>query len=240
VTISSSYALLQKQIADECADNQGLLQPLSAGSGLASPIQNAIQSAIAKWEREPFYFNGYRLEPTNASPFQLVAGQEFYTAADFAPLGTLARIINLRFLQGGQNRYAATERDVNYLNDIAVNASWRGLPTDYSYDQAQILRIYPIPDVVYPVGLVGTQRFAALAQPADSNVWTNDAFDLIKSESKLILAREVIYDQEMEAAMVKAIYGDPGNPKERGYLKVLKDETTRRTSTRAKIRPTMF
>lgn len=240
MTISSNYGLLQKQIADECADNQGLLAPLSPNSGLLSPIQNAIQSAIAKWEREPFYFNGYRVEPTNASPFKLVAGQEFYTAVDFAPLGTLARIINIRLLQGGQNRYDLDERDVNYLNDIAVNAAWRGLPTDYSFDQAQNLRIYPIPDVAYPVGIVGTQRFTALAQAADANCWTMDAFDLIKSEAKLILAREVIYDQEMEAAMMKAIYGDPSNPQERGYLRALKNETTRRTSQRARIRPTNF
>lgn len=76
MSISRNYGLLQKQIADECGDNQGLLAPLSADSGLLSPIQNAIQSAIAKWEREPFYFNGFRLKCEAASAFKLTAGQE--------------------------------------------------------------------------------------------------------------------------------------------------------------------
>lgn len=239
MSINGTYILLQKQIADECADDQQLLAPLSAGSGLLSPIQNAIQSAIAKWERVPFYFNGYRLEPIG-SAFNLIAGQEFYSAQDFAPLSTLARIINIRFLQGAQNRYATEERDVNYLNDLAVNASWRGLPTDHSYDQAQLLRIYPIPDVNYPAGIVGTQRFTPLAKDGDQNCWTTDAWDLIKSEAKLILAREVIFDAELEANMEKAIYGNPDFPGQVGYLKALKDETTRRTSQRSRIRPTNF
>jgi hypothetical protein len=239
VGINSNYGLLKKQIADECGDNQALLEPLSDASGLASPIDNAVQSAIAKWEREPFYFNGFRLEPTAGSPFQLVAGQEFYSDADYAPLGTLARITSIRVLQGGQNRYALDERDSNFLNDLAVNASWRGLPTDYSFDALQ-LRIYPIPDTVYPVGLTGTQRFTTLAADNDSNAWTTEAFDLIKSAAKLILAREVLFDATLEAAMTKAIYGNPMFPADRGYLKALKDETTRRNSSRSRIRPTNF
>jgi len=202
--------------------------------------QNRSSAVMQQRKEAQDSLDDYRVEPTNASPFILAPGQEFYTSADFAPLGTLARIINLRLLQGGQNRYSLDERDVNYLNDIAVNAAWRGLPTDYSFDQAQMLRIYPIPDVAYPVGIVGTQRFVTLAQAADANVWTQDAFDLIKSEAKLILAREVLYDQEMEAAMMKAVYGDPNNSQERGYLKALKNETTRRTSQRARVRPTYF
>ncbi|WP_298800112.1 hypothetical protein [uncultured Devosia sp.] len=239
MAINRNYGLLKKQIADECSDDQALLQPLSDASGLSSPIDNAVQSAIALWEREPFYFNGFRIEPDAGSPFQLVAGQEFYGAADYPPLGTLACIKTIRILQGGQNRFTLKERTNDYLDNIAVNDAWRGLPTDYSYFALQ-LRIYPIPDVAYPVGIVGTQRFADLVEDSDSNAWTADGFDLIKSQAKLILAREVIHDAGLETAMEKAIYGDPMIPRARGYLRALKDETTRRNSSRSRIRPTYF
>lgn len=239
MAINGNYITLQRQIADECGDNQALLTPLSDAVGLQSPIQNAIQSAIAKWERETFYFNDFRLEPILASPFQLVAAQEFYGATDYAPIATLACIKSVRVLQGSQNRFTLTERTSNYLNDIAVNDQWRGLPTDYSYD-AQQLRIYPIPDVAYPVGLTGTLRLPALVADNDANAWTQDGWDLTKSEAKLILAQEVVYDQQIADNMKLAIYGDPNKPEIRGYLTVLKDETRRRHGNRTRVRPTQF
>lgn len=238
MTINSNYGLLQKQIADECLDNQGLLQPLSPDSGLQSPINNAIQSAIALWEREVFYFNDFRLEPTNTSPFKTVIGQEFYGVADYALLATLACIKSVRILESNQ-RYICKERDSNYMNAVSCSPVNTGMPTDYSFDANQ-MRFYPIPTAVYPVGLTGTQRLSALAKDTDTNAWTTDAFDLIKSQAKLILAREVIYDAQLESAMTRAIYGDPNNPRERGYLKALKDETTRRHSSRTRIRPSYF
>lgn len=238
MSISGNYGLMQKQIADEMEDNQGLLAPLDVNSGLSSPIVNAIQSAIAKWEREPFYFNDFRLEPVLAGPFNTVIGREFYGVADYAPLGTLACIKSVRILESNQ-RYICTQRDSNYMNAVSCSPVNTGMPTDYSYDALQ-LRFYPIPTAIYPVGLTGTQRLSALVLVADTNAWTQDAYDLIKSEAKLILAREVIYDEKVEAAMMKAIYGDPMQPKDRGYLKPLKDETTRRHSSRTKIRPSYF
>lgn len=239
MAIIGNYGLLQKQIADECGDNQALLSPLDDSSGLASPIINAIQSAIAKWEREPFYFNDFRQEPVANSPFQLVGGQEFYGAADYAPLATLARITSIRILEANVNRYTLKERDVNYLNEVSVSTTTRALPTDYCYDTEQ-LRIYPIPDIAYAVGMTGTLRFVTLAAAGDMNAWTSDAFDLIRCEAKLILARETLFDKDLETGAIKAIYGDPAFPRDRGYLKALKDETTRRRSQRTRIRPSSF
>jgi hypothetical protein len=238
VTINGNYALMQKQIADECSDNQQLLAPLDPDSGLKSPIQNAIQSAIAKWEREVFYFNDFRLEPTNASPFKTVIGQEFYGVADYALLGTLACIKSVRILESN-NRYDVEERDSNYMNMVSVSPINTGLPTDWSYD-AQQMRFYPIPNGVYPIGLTGTQRLSALNLDTDANAWTQDAYDLIRCEAKLILGRDVLHDDDMEAAARRAIYGTPGDPRDRGYLYDLKAETTRRHSSRSRIRPTNF
>lgn len=238
MAISSNYITLQHQIADECGDNQALLSPLADSIGLASPIINAIQAAIAKWEREPFYFNDFRLEPLAGGPFNTVRGQEFYGAVDYAPLATLACIKSVRVLVGN-NRYPLNERDSNYLNDISVNPVNTGQPVDYSYD-AQQMRMYPIPNAAYPVGLTGTLRLSTLANDTDANAWTQDAFDLIRSEAKLILGRDVIYDENIAASAYRAIYGDPQFPEDRGFLYALKAETTRRHSGRTRVRPTYF
>lgn len=238
MAIDNTYIGLQKQIADECGDNQALLAPLSASSGLLSPIQNAIQSAISKWERETFYFNDFRLEPLTGGPFNTVILREFYGAADYAPLGTLACIKSMRVLISS-NRYPVDERDANYLNMVSVNPLNTGQPTDYSFDANQV-RLYPIPNGIFPIGLTGTQRLSALVADTDANAWTQDAFDLIRSEAKLILARDVINDVDIEAGAIKAIYGDPERPEERSYLGVLKNETRRRHGNRTRIRPTNF
>jgi hypothetical protein len=238
VAISKNYITLQRQIADECGDNQPLLTPLGDAVGLLSPIQNAIQSAISKWEREPFYFNDVRLMPVIGGPFNTVKGQEFYGAADYAPIATMATIKSLSVLIGSNN-YTLAERGENYLEDISVNALNTGQPVDYSYS-AQQLRLYPIPSGIYPMGITGTQRLSPLVNDNDTNGWTQDGFDLIRAEAKLILGREVIYDDNIANAAARAIYGDPGNPEERGYLYALKAETTRRHSSRTRVRPTYF
>jgi hypothetical protein len=238
VAINSTYILLQKQIADELEDNQALLSPLSGNSGLLSPIQNAIQAAIAKWEREPFYFNDFRLEPLSGGPFNTVNGQEFYTASDYALIGTLACIKSLRVLISA-NRYTLNERDDNYLNTVSVNPLNTGQPTDYTYD-TQKLRLYPIPNGAYPMGITGTQRLSALSADTDANAWTQDAFDLIRCEAKLIIGRDVIYDEKVANSAKVAIYGDPLIPEDRGYLGALKKETSRRHANRARVRPSSF
>lgn len=238
MAINSNYITLQRQIADELGDNQALLTPLSDAVGLLSPIQNAIQTAIAKWEREVFYFNDFRLEPVLNGPFNTVIGQEFYGAASYAPINTLASIKSVRVLVGS-NRYTVRERDANYLNSVSVNPVNTGQPVDYSYDTGQ-LRFYPIPNGIYPVGLTGTQRLSALAADDDANAWTQDAYDLIRSEAKLILGRDVTYDADVADAAYKAIYGDQSRPEDRGFLYALKAETSRRHGTRTKVRPSYF
>lgn len=244
MAIQSNYLTMQKQIADELGNKLSLLTPL-ADSGLAlSPIQNAIQSAIAKWEREPFYFNRFRIDtpltPVLGAP-TTSPGQEFLGATT-APVAwpdmpTFAYIQKLWVLISS-NRYTLNPRTPQYLDDISVNPAVVSQPVDYAYDTEQ-LRFYPIPDGTYPIGIWAIQRFAALEADADSNAWTNEAFDLIKSEAKLILGRDVLHDQELEQSAYRAIYGSPGVRGDRGYLFALKGETSRREGN-SRIKPMHF
>lgn len=233
MAISSNFITLQDTIADELGARTDLLSALS-GSGLTnSPIKNAIFSAIAKWEREPFYFN--EVYSGASSPlFTTVASQEFYTTSDAAAIATSPNLTILHILVSG-NRYKLEKRTWQYLEEVSSQPTGTGQPTDWAYFARQI-RIYPIPDGAYPVRASRLSILTALSADADANVWTQDAFDLIKSEAKLILAQEVLHDDELARRMKVAIYGDGGPV--RGYLSALKAESTRRA--RSKIRPTYF
>jgi hypothetical protein len=232
---------MQQQIADELGDRQDLMSPL-ADSGLTlSPIKNAIQSAIAKWERESFRFN----ELFAQNLFSTVSGTEFYTT-DGTTANQIANapdLLMLHILISG-NRYPLYVRTWEYMEMISANPSVTGNPIDYAF-MAGTLRFYPIPDGAYPITLSGTQRLTALAADADTNGWTQDGWDLIRSEAKLILAREVLFDDDLATRMEAAIYGRTSAggsfgyfPEQRGYLYGLKAERNHRA--RAKIIPTYF
>lgn len=221
MAISTTYLLLQSQIADELGGRTDLLSVLS-GSGLTlSPIKNAIQSAIAKWEREPFYFN----EDYDTSFFSTANGTEVYTSVTSTKISTLLNIYRLR-VTISSTRYPLVRRTWAYLDDNALSTT-AAAPTDYAYF-AQQIRLYPVPDNTYVVGAAYMKRLAALSADGDTNAWTGDGFDLIRSEAKRILAREVLHDEEMAHRMSLAIHGDPQVPGDRGYLGILRDESARR------------
>lgn len=239
MTISATYLQLQQQIADELGVRQDLLSPLSDSGLSTSPIQNAIQSAIALWEREPFYFN----ETYGQNLFNTVAGQEFYTSSAAALVASSPQMLKLHVLIGN-NRYPLHPRTWQYFEDTSVNPNVVGQPIDYAYFAEQ-LRFYPIPDNAYPITVSAIQRIGALQNDGDTNVWTQDAFDLIRAQAKLILAREVLHDPDLATECELAIYGRSTSggiwgvvPAARGYLYALKAETTRRA--RSKITPSYF
>ncbi len=228
MAISTTYLVLQSQIADELGGRTELLSAMS-GSGLTlSPIKNAIQSAIAKWERERFYFN--EVYNSAAPLFTTVAGQELYTTSDAAGIASAPQIDELRALISG-TRVVLSRRSWGELEDASTNPSQRGQPSDWAYFGQQI-RLYPIPDTAYQIAASRVQRLTALSADGDSNIWTQDGFDLIRCEAKLILAQEVLHDAEMAARMMAQIYGP------RGYLYMLKAETARRA--KSGIKPSQF
>ena len=251
--INANYLQLQQQIADELGDRTDLLEPLG-DSGLAtSPIQNAIQSAIAKWEREPFWFSEtytnvlINREVTGPEPpfFFATPLQEFYgpyTAPTTLDLTRYPKISKLSVLVNN-NRYSMNPRTWGYLEDISVNPSVRSsFPYDYALFGG-LLRLYPIPAEIVPINATFYSYLAPLVEPTDSNAWTTIAYDLIRSEAKLILALEVLFDDDIATRMKTAIYGDVSAPFvnqiNTGYLASLRRETSRRQGG-SKLRPSHF
>lgn len=233
MAISGTYLSLQTQIIDELGDRSDLLPSLRTAS-TNSPVKRAIQSAIAKWEREPFYFLEKWTSP--ATIITTIAGQSRYGASDLAELATDPYIYHLR-ITIGDTRTILTKRTWLEIDAMESSATARGQPTDWAYFGKEI-RLYPTPDGVYTVQGARIAILTTLSADADTNVWLTDAWDLIKAEAKMILGRDILRDPVLVADMQKAIYGDPAIPRDRGYLGVLKAETTRRAKSR--IRPTYF
>lgn len=230
--IVATYGEMQRAIADEIGNRTDLLVPLSDSGLTLSPIQYAIQSAIAKWEREPFYFN----EEYEAEFFTTVAGQELYTQLDDPAIKTWPYIVNLH-INIANNRWQLARRSWQELDLISMNPQTRGQPSDWAYFSDRV-RLYPIPDNAYVIRGARGERFVTMDTDGDETPWTTDGYDLIRSEAKLILASEVLMDDDLANRMRIAIYGNPLNPRERGYLSALKAEGTRRGKSR--IRATMF
>jgi len=223
--VSTNYGQMQATIAFE----------LGGRSDLTTQIQNSIQTAIAKWERERFYFN--ELNAINA--FNTVAGQEYYSSSSYAPIATIAHIDKIWALVSN-NRYFFEPRTMQYLDEVSVNPSVAApsVGVDYAYYGEQ-LRFYPIPDGAYPISIQGTQRFASLSDATDTNAWTQDAEALIRAEAKLDLYLNVLKDEEQAIIMKVQIYGDPSEPSTVGYLSALKGETMTRQAV-PKVRGTFF
>lgn len=216
------YVHMQNRIVDELWGRSDLSS--AAANMDVSPIKLAIQTAIKRFERERFYFNELR----TATAFSTVIAQEFYTSSDAAFIATLAHIDKMSIVSGG-NRLYLEPRTAAYIEDMSMNASNTGLPMDYSY-YGEKIRFYPIPDAVYAVNALYTQRFAELSGDTDTNSWMSDAEGLIRSEAKRILYVHELKDPEGAAAMANEVAG---------YYRDLKGETMRRVAT-TKTRPTYF
>lgn len=238
MTVSYNYGQLQSQIAYELGQRNDLLA-IPANSGLAlNPIQQAIQNAIAKWEREHFYFDEVEVLNSNAAPtISTVVGQEFYTASTWAVIANQVRIDKIWILIS-QNRYTLNPRQEQYLADTSVNPNNTGQPVDYSY-YAKTIRLYPIPNGVYPISIEGTQKITNLVLPTDSNFWTTDAADLIKAEAKADLLDNVLKQTDLADRQRALIYGNPANPYDVGFLDALRSENVQRIAV-TKTRPTYF
>jgi hypothetical protein len=238
---------MQRYIADELGGRTDLLSPAPGSGNMMSPIQNAIQSAISKWEREPFWFNEmYDNILYNQPLFYAVPEQEFYSATsspvavpEFASIPKISKVS----VMVNDNRYVMNPRTWSYIEDISVNPSVHSeFPIDYSY-YAGIMRLYPIPAEQVPLSVTFNQYLTPLLVDGDSNAWTTTAYDLIRTTAKMLLAQEVLFDDELATRCKTQIYGDVASPfvrqMERGYLADLRSESGRRGGG-GRIRPTYF
>lgn len=206
---------LSGAIADDIDDTEG---------EYASQIVKAVQAAQRYCERENYYFN-----ETRDQTISTVDGQEWYGAADNANIPTLVHIYALYSEDGNGVRLKldrVTEEEIERLSDSSAST---GEPYCWAY-YGQKIRLYPIPGAqVFTIRMqISPYRLDTLSAATDTNAWLNEAYDLMKSRAKYILAKDTLKD----AAMAVEALNDYQDQHD-----ALKRETSKRKGT-GRIRPT--
>lgn len=203
------------------------------GPATQADAANAINDAIASYEAENFWFNDMRTFDASAG-LHTDLGQEFYSAADLPALANMPHIRSI-YVLAFNNRYPLRQRSQEWIADQSVSQVWQGLPTDWCWS-SNGLRIYPVPNGVYPLIIEGTIRFPPLVNDTDYNAWTNRGERLIRTEAKRLIYENIARDQGQAQVMEQQVLGIPGSPR-LGYLAELRRETSRRAGGTGRLRP---
>lgn len=203
---ASTFSNLVLQIADEIDDTTG---------EYAGQIQNACFQAIRWCEREVYYFN-----ETRDVFFAANDGQDWYDGNDNPNIPTLIRI-TAAYCERPDGRRTQIRRVMpDELEHLADSSASRGEPSAFTYF-GQRVRLYPIPDDAgYTIRLqLGPYRLTTISSESDSNVWTTEAFDMVKARAKYIIYKDILKDATLAAEALND-YTEQHN--------ALKAETSRR------------
>lgn len=206
---ASTFGDLISQIADEVDDTTGEYR---------GQIQNAILQAIRFCERDVYYFN-----ETRDVTFPTVQDRQWYDSADNAQIPRLVSIVDAYCERADGRRFRLRRAEPQEIELLADNSASTGEPYCYTYF-GQRVRLYPIPGAeAYTIRLqLGPYRLATIANEADGNVWTTEAFDMIKARAKYVLYKDILKDATMAAEALND-YND--------QHKELKAETSRRNAS---------
>lgn len=167
-------------------------------SNLTSEIASAITTAIEAYQHRPWAF-----QQSRSTTFNTAIGTEFYTSG----LSSLIRIDRV-FIRDGNVVDRLDPMDPQQMEEMSENATSTGKPSDWSW-YAEQLRLYPVPDAVYPIRVAGIFKVAAPATDGEANnPWMTTAERLIRARAKWELAVHVIRGEggaELATAMAAAI-----------------------------------
>ena len=192
------------------------------GDYLTSPIANAVGDTIRFYARERFWFN-----QTRTQTFSTVPGQNTYTAADLSIIPNIIRIDAL-YLPQNQSIYPLDRFEPDDFEVISSSMTGGGRPTGYTYSDQTIL-LWPIPNAVYAMRLHCFYKLT-YPNPPDTNAWTDDAEELVRSHAKMLLYMDLLEDDANAQRMATKIPA---------LLGALRSETSARMAT-GLIRPTEF
>jgi len=201
-----------------------ILDDTERGAGETAAVRDKIAAAIRYYQPKRFWFN-----ETRDVTFDTVPGQIDYPF----PLGTPGAVfytIDAAIVTQGTTNLDMGIEDYKVLEVLLDGNSTRSLPTVYAYIKSA-LRLYPAPDVVYPVRLTGHVKINVPDTDNDpDNPWFTEAYDLIMCRAKSQLYKHRWEDPNNAALMTAA---------EVEALDLLFAATSDKTGTGA-IRPTQF
>lgn len=167
-------------------------------SDLTSQIAYAITDAIEKYQAERFFFNESR-----SVTFNTIANTEFYTEVNAPGIASFAKI-DFVVLRDGDIIYSLDDKSPEEIEVDSENATMTGMPGNYCYYGEQ-LRLYPVPDAIYPIRAGILKIIDAPASDSEANnPWMTHAKALIRAEAKYQLALHVIRDRELAGDMQAA------------------------------------
>lgn len=151
-------------------------------SDLTDEVESAVLSAVQYYTSQRLWFN------EASGTFSTVAGTSEYGTGTI-PSG----IVELDLVTVTVNG-RVQELDPYPWQELASvdQAGWRGIPCKYGW-RAEAIRLYPVPNAVYTVTCYFLKEMTELVDDTDTNVWTNEGFDLIKHRAKAELFDGVIY-----------------------------------------------
>lgn len=177
----TTYSVMRARIADELAND---------GDITSAQINYAIQDTIKQYERRPWWWN------QKTATMSTVASQEYYSSSDLADLPDIVQIWSATVTSGSLK---GPLRAVDYQTiDDEQDGSVEGEPRVFAVFKENI-RLFPIPDAVYTVTLSYIYRLTALSADDDSNAWTTDAEELIRSGAKRRIALNYLHSEEVAA-----------------------------------------
>lgn len=158
-------------------------------SDLTVQIKRAIVSAVRHYARRRFWFT------ESSFTFSTVAGQRVYSEADAPEIAATPSIevINGDFFN---TRIPLHKQSFKYVDRKTSQTLSRGQPEDWAYYSRQIW-LYPVPDRAYTLTAFHIPTLTELSNDTDSNAWTSDAEELIRTHAKIDLMRNVIRGPEM-------------------------------------------
>lgn len=157
---------------------------------LSTDVRNAVLEAVEYYKTERFWFN-----ETQTS--FVVSATAIYSLATVIP--DLVKIDSLKVYQGSipyQVR-SSTWNDIELWDD---GNAFSNTPTDYAIHH-EILKFWPTPNVTTSAVVSYHKAITLSSSNTASNVWTNEAVDLIKHRAKGILYASTLQDQN--AALVE-------------------------------------
>lgn len=179
----TTFLALKNAVADDLAR-----------SDLTIQIGTEINQAIREYARHRFFFNKSR-----TLSFSTNAGQETYGASANPSIPYLT-IIDRVMLTDGSIRYPLMHVDTDAVEDAQKPSDANNRPYWWAWLYPEI-RLHPIPDAVYALRVTGLVRPVDLSADGDNNVFTSEAFDLIRHSAKRRVLANSIQDFEAAAAV---------------------------------------
>jgi hypothetical protein len=167
---------------------------------IPNQIADAINDAIAHHASTRFYFT-----ETRTATFATVAGQSYYSASDDPDIPDMYQVDDVQITVSG-NVYSLEREDAAQLEQLIGSTASSGDPLSWAWADRGML-LYPIPNAIRTIRLLGGIKKAAPTDDTAGNVWMTEAFELIRCHAKLLLAVHVIRDQALAQIMSDAAQG---------------------------------